>query len=68
MFGHFYNESLRKLVIGFGGLFDSIQIYKYNIDGSTKSKIQIPLSYGPRVKFRIRIRHQSSSADDINKP
>ena len=67
MFGHFYNESLRKLVIGFGGLFDDIQIYKYNDDGSTKSKIQIPLSYGPKEKFIRRIRHQSSISEDINK-
>lgn len=67
MFSHFYNESLRKLVIGFGSLFNQIQVYKYNADGTTKEKIRIPLSYGPKEKFIRRIRNMSSISEDINK-
>ena len=67
MFEHFYNESLRKLVIGFGSLFDQIQINKYNADGSTKEKIRVPISYGPKEKFIRRIRNMSSISEDVNK-
>ena len=67
MFSHFYNESLRKLVIGFGSLFNQIQVYKYNVDGTTKEKIRIPLSYGPKEKFIRRIRNMSSISENINK-
>jgi len=67
MFTHFYNESLRKLVIGFGGLFNQLQIYKYNADGSTREKIRVPISYGPKEKFIRRINSMSSISEDINK-
>ena len=67
MFSHFYNESLRKLVIGFGGLFNQLQIYKYNADGSTKEKIRVPISYGPKEKFIRRIQNMSSISEDVNK-
>ena len=67
MFSHFYNESLRKLVIGFGSLFDQIQVFKYNTDGTTKEKIQVPISYGPKEKFIRRIRNMSSISEDVNK-
>lgn len=67
MFRHFYNESLRKLVIGFGGLFNQIQIYKYGIDSSVDEKIRVPITYGPKEKFVRRISQMSSISEDVNK-
>ena len=45
MFTQFYNEALRKLVIGFGSLFNDIRVVRKNEDGTTKENIRIPLSY-----------------------
>ena len=55
MFTSFYNEAIRKVVIGFGSLFNDIKIIRKNSDGSTKESIRVPLSYGPREKFLARL-------------
>jgi hypothetical protein len=60
MFTQFYNEALRKLVIGFGSLFNDVRVIRKNEDGSTKETIRIPLSYGPKEKFIRRISEMSS--------
>jgi hypothetical protein len=67
MFSHFYNESIRKLVIGFGGLFNQIQVHKFNENGTVKEKVLVPISYGPKEKFVRRIRNMSSISEDVNK-
>ena len=67
MFGHFYNESIRKLVIAFGTLFNDVNIVKYNSDGTEKEKIRVPISYGPKEKFIRRINNLSSISEDVNK-
>ena len=51
MFNYFYNESLRKLVVAFGNLFNQIQIAKYDSSNNISEKIRVPLSYGPKEKF-----------------
>ena len=63
MFTQFYNEAIRKLVIGFGSLFNDIQIVRKNPDGTTKETIRVPLSYGPKEKFIRRIQESSSISD-----
>jgi len=63
MFSQFYNEAIRKLVIGFGSLFNDIKVIRKNTDGSTKESIRVPLSYGPKEKFIRRIQEQSSISD-----
>jgi len=63
MFTSFYNEAIRKVVIGFGSLFNDIQIIRKNSDGTTKEKIRVPLSYGPKEKFIRRIQQASSISD-----
>ena len=60
MFTQFYNEALRKLVIGFGSLFNDVRVIRKNSDGSTKESIRVPLSYGPKEKFMRRISEMSS--------
>lgn len=71
MFTQFYNESIRKLVIGFGSLFNDIRIVRKNVDGTTKETIRVPVSYGPKEKFIRRIQEISSISTDskiINLP
>ncbi len=60
MFTQFYNETIRKLVIGFGSLFNDIRVIRKNDDGTTKETIRVPLSYGPKEKFIRRIQESSS--------
>jgi hypothetical protein len=64
MFGnHFYHNSLRKLVIAFGSLFNDVRIARYNSDGTIKEYIRLPISYGPKEKFLARINQPSSLSD-----
>jgi len=59
MFRPFYNESIRKLVVAFGSLFNDIRL-EHTDSGSTKQFIRVPLSYGAKEKFIRRIEEQSS--------
>ena len=67
MFQYFYNESLRKLVVSFGNLFNQIQIGKYDSNNALQEKIRVPITYSPKEKFIRRIRNMSSISDDITK-
>ena len=57
MFEYFYNEILRRTIIGFGTLFNSISIKQ---DGSP---LRVPLAYGPTQKFLARL----TQSPDLNK-
>ena len=57
-----YNKIIRKCVIGFGTLFNNIEVRKENKDGSVYSRMKVPLAYGPRQKFLARLAQQA----DIN--
>ena len=53
---HYYNEAIRKTVVGFGTLFNNIEIQK--LDPQTKIVIEVekvPLGYGPKNKFLTRL-------------
>lgn len=52
---HFYNESIRKTIIGFGTLFNNIELQRKDKDGSVKQTIKVPLAYGPSEKFIARV-------------
>lgn len=62
MFRPFYNESIRKLVVAFGSLFNNIQLESTNSSGN-KEYVRVPLSYGPKEKFIRRIQEASSITD-----
>ena len=50
MFGHFYNEGMRKMTVAFGQVFNNIQIKRRGSD-STIQSIRVPLAYAPKEKF-----------------
>ena len=52
---YFYNESIRKCIIAFGSLFNDIYIERKDAAGTTIQTLKVPLAYGPKQKFFIRL-------------
>ena len=52
---YFYNESLRKTIIAFGSLFNDIYINRRNSAGTDVQTLKVPLAYGPKQKFLVRL-------------
>ena len=50
---HFYNETIRRTVIGFGTLFNNVEIKKKNA-GEVLEAEKVALAYGPKQKFLYR--------------
>ena len=49
---HFYNRTIRKIVVAFGTLFNDIQLVRYNKAQTTEyERIKVPLAYAPKEKF-----------------
>lgn len=64
MFDQFYNKSLRKLVVGFGTLFNNINISHQNPDDlNNPLDIRVPITYAPQEKFIRRLLEPSSITD-----
>ena len=57
---YFYHEIIRKTVIGFGTLFNGIEIRTKNNDGTFAQVMKVPLAYGPMSKFLALIEQQAS--------
>lgn len=54
---HFYNRTIRKIVVAFGTLFNDIQMVRYNKAGDTEyEKMRVPLSYATKEKFITRLK------------
>ena len=52
----FYHETIRKVVVAFGTLFNGIQLVRKDNDGTIVQSMKVPLAYGPRQKFLVRLR------------
>lgn len=53
---HYYHRIVRKMVIGFGTIFNNLKMYRYAADGTTEiERINVPLTYSPKEKFYTRI-------------
>ena len=60
MFGnHFYNESIRRLTIGFGQIFNNIYVQTKTSTGAVDKRMRIPLAYAPKEKFLVRLDQQA---------
>jgi len=64
MFDYFYNEVFRSVIIGFGTLFNGIEVHHKDGNDDTFSVIQVPLAYGPTQKFLARMEQEAS----LNRP
>ncbi len=63
MFEYFYNEILRKTIISFGTLFNSLEIQHTDSSDNTTGVMRVPLAYGPTQKFLARL----DQSPDLNK-
>jgi len=53
---HFYNRTIRKVVVSFGTMFNDIVLVRYNKAGTTEfEKTLVPLSYGAKEKYVTRL-------------
>ena len=52
----FYHETMRKVVVGFGTMFNNIQLVRKDNNGNIIQSMKVPLAYGPRDKFLVRLR------------
>ena len=48
---YYYHEILRKTIIGFGTLFNNIEIQHKDDNNGVVSTLKVPLNYGPAQKF-----------------
>ena len=65
MFEFFSNESLRKLVVGFGNLFNDVYVGKFDDSGELVEKNRVPITYSPKEKFIRRIQEPSTITEDV---
>jgi len=63
MFETFYHGTIRRLVIGFGTLFNDIHIQRKDSDGIVQLDYKVPFAYGPKEKFIARLNQGSSISD-----
>ena len=54
-----YHEIIRKTVIGFGTIFNNIEVRTRNSDGTFAQVMKVPLAYGPMDKFLAMIEQQA---------
>ena len=65
MFGqYFYHESLRKIVVAFGTIFNNINIQRKDSSGNVVQSIKVPLAYSPKEKFIARLDQQPDLVED----
>lgn len=52
---YFYNESTKNVVVGFGSIFNNIQLVKKDNSGNVTQTMKVPLAYGPKKEVVIKI-------------
>ena len=65
MFNTFNNQSIRKLVVAFGSLFDEIYVTRKNDTTDVEEKIKVPITFASKEKFLRRLETNSSISDTI---
>ena len=61
----FYHETLRKVIISFGTIFNSINLIRKDNSGSIIQTMKVPLAYGPREKFLVRLREDADLTKQV---
>lgn len=64
---HFYNRTIRKIVVAFGTLFNDIVLVRYNKAGTEEfERTRVPLSYGAKEKYITRLVSDPNLTKSIN--
>jgi hypothetical protein len=50
-----YNRIIRKLVVGFGNLFDNITLVRYNPDNTEAQRMIVPIAYASKERYVMRL-------------
>jgi len=64
MFEYYYNQTLRKLTLAFGGMFDEIFVEK-KTSGGIAEKTNVPITYSGKEKFIRRLTEASSISNNV---
>ena len=51
----FYNRIIRKMVVGFGNLFNEITLVRYNPDFTEAERMLVPIVYAPKENYVLRL-------------
>lgn len=63
---HFYNRTIRKVVVAFGTMFNDIHVVRYNKAGTTAyEKFKVPLNYGAKEKYLVRLQSDPTLTKSI---
>lgn len=63
---HFYNRTIRKIVVAFGTMFNDIHLVRYNKAGTVEQQhIKVPLNWGSKEKYLTRITSDPSLTKSI---
>ena len=66
---HFYNQIVRKNIIAFGTLFNNITMKSTDPDSGEVLEVQkVPLAYGPKQKFLVRLTDATQRKVSITLP
>jgi hypothetical protein len=66
MFGNsYYHGVIRKYIIMFGNMFNDIDVTRYNNAGVAAQTIRVPIAYGPKEKFLVRLRTDPNLDRDV---
>ena len=50
-----YNRVIRKLVVGFGNLFDNITLYRFKPDNTESERFIVPIAYASKERYVMRL-------------
>tara|TARA_Y100001963_G_C6784201_1_gene451631 strand:- start:296 stop:1096 length:801 start_codon:yes stop_codon:yes gene_type:complete len=61
----FYHETIRKIIVAFGSMFNEISIVRKNNSGVITQTMKVPLAYGPRQKFLVRLNEDPNLSKQV---
>ena len=61
----FYHETIRKVIVSFGTMFNDIQLVRKDNSGSIIQSMKVPLAYAPREKFLVRLREDADLTKQV---
>ena len=61
----FYHESIRKIIVAFGTTFNNIQLVRKDNDGNITQTMKVPLAYGPRQKWLVRLNEDADLSKTV---
>ena len=60
-----YHETVRKVVVAFGTMFNNIALVRKDNSGTVIQHMKVPLAYGPREKFLVRLREDADLTKQV---